>query len=371
MNHDISAGPSVAKATAGPRPSPPPSGSGHYPLARLLQLVTLLQTERCPNARELAEACEVSRRTIYRDFSTLAAAGIAVNYASDRQGYQLARNVFLQPTRLLEKEALALLLMSRTWDGGGTVGLARRARLAADKVLQGLPQDLRASVGNCAELLPELSDGDDPADVGDPLFDRVLAAMTGRRQVRLWYRSRESGRAAESGVETTKLSLYRLPRIRGAWTLVGRSSFHRRVIMVPFHWIEMIEPTNDSYVIPPRFQLKRFLEQDRDRPERENGEVVLKLRGGLAGRIDDLPWKGPRRVVAADRDGVEIALTVSPDENLAAAVLAYGDELEVIGPEELRRAVGGLAARIARRYDFPPHAETNFVVSAPFGGVGS
>lgn len=369
MNHNLSAGSTVAKATPGTRPSPPPSGSGHYPLARLLQLVTLLQTERCPNARELAEACEVSRRTIYRDFSTLAAAGIAVNYASDRQGYQLARNVFLQPTRLLEKEALALLLVSRTWDGGGTVGLARLARLAVDKVLQGLPHDLRTSVGNCAELLPELSDGDDPADIGDPMFDKVLAAMSSRRQIRLWYRSR-GRRAAESEVETTKLSLYRMPRVRGAWALVGRSSFHRRVIMVPFHWIEKIEPTPDSYVIPPRFQLKRFLDQDQEGRERECGEVVLKLRGGLAGRIDDLPWKGPRRVVAADRDGVEIALRVSPDENLAAAILAFGDELEVIGPEKLRRAVGGLAAQIARRYDAPPHAETNFVVSPPFGGDG-
>ncbi len=331
----------------------------------------LLQTERCPNARELAEACEVSRRTIYRDFSTLAAAGIAVNYASDRQGYQLARNVFLQPTRLLEKEAIALLLISRTWDGGGTVGLARQARQAVDKIMQGLGADLRTGVGNCAELLPESPDGEVPADDREALFERVLASTTGRRQIRLWYR--ESADAAAE-VETTKLSLYRLPRIQGVWTLVGRSSFHRRVVMVPFPWIERIEPTADSYVIPPRFQLKRFLEQEqeqeRERRDRNSDEIVFKLRGGLAGRIDDLPWKGRRRVIAADHDGLEIAIRVSRDEDLAAAVLAFGDDLEVIGPEELRRSVGGLAARIARRYAISPTAATNFVVSGPIGGVG-
>ena len=64
---------------AAPRPQAATSfaAPGHFALARLLQIVTLLQTERCPNARMLAEACEVSRRTIYRDFSTIAAAGIA------------------------------------------------------------------------------------------------------------------------------------------------------------------------------------------------------------------------------------------------------------------------------------------------------
>jgi predicted DNA-binding transcriptional regulator YafY len=167
--------------------------------------------------------------------------------------------VFLQPTRLLEKEALALLLISRTWDGVGPLGLARQARMAVDKVIQGLPPDLRSSVGNCAELLPELSEGEDLDDARDALFERVLAAATGRRQIRISYRER--GNEAVEAVETTKLSLYRLPRIRGVWNLVGRSSFHRRVIMVPFPSIEKIEPTTDSYVIPPRFQLKRFLEQ--------------------------------------------------------------------------------------------------------------
>ena len=54
-----------------------------------------IQSDRFPNARMLAERCEVSRRTIYRDLETLAAAGIPVHYRPDRQGYQLARGYSL------------------------------------------------------------------------------------------------------------------------------------------------------------------------------------------------------------------------------------------------------------------------------------
>ena len=81
------------------------SPSLRLPLARLLQLLMILQSERFPNARRLAEACAVSRRTIYRDLAILEAAGISVLYQPERQGYQLARDCLLQPTQLDDKEA--------------------------------------------------------------------------------------------------------------------------------------------------------------------------------------------------------------------------------------------------------------------------
>lgn len=367
MNHDMT----VGRVSPRQRPFPPQAGSGQYPLARLLQIVMHLQAERCPNARELAEACEVSRRTIYRDFSTLAAAGISVHYVPDRQGYELARNIFLQPTRLHEREALALLLFSRCWDGAGATGLLRQARTAVDKVLQGLPPDLRATVGNCSELLPEVPEIDDESDGRHVLLEGVLAAMTRRRQIRLWYRDQGS---REAEAETTKFSLYRLPRINGEWTLVGRSSYHRRVVPVPLDWVERIEPTTDTYVVPPRFHLKRFLDQGRGRAEAESpGEIILRLRGGLAGRIEELPWKCRRRWIGPDQAGVELAVEAAPGDHLPALLLSMGDELEVVSPQSLRDEVGELAARVARRYRAGEAATANGsrIAQPPgSGGVG-
>ncbi len=115
----------------------------HYPLARLIQLIILLQTERCPNARQLAEICEVSRRTIYRDLAALADAGVTVLYRPDRQGYQLARSLFLQPPRIEEREALALLVLCRQWRPSADLGLSHDANRAMDKLVQSLPDPLR------------------------------------------------------------------------------------------------------------------------------------------------------------------------------------------------------------------------------------
>src|SRR4051794_36458681 len=127
----------------GPGRSVGTSGSGRFPLTRLLQLIGLLQSGRFSNARRLAETCEVSPRTIFRDLASLSEAGLAVRYRTDRQGYELERQVFHQPPRLEEREALALVAMARRWGDGDDLGLSLAAQQAVDKVLQGLPEETR------------------------------------------------------------------------------------------------------------------------------------------------------------------------------------------------------------------------------------
>ncbi len=231
-----------------------PSHSSHFPLARLIQLIVLLQTERCPNARRLAEICEVSRRTIYRDLAALAGAGISVLYRSDRQGYQLAQNVFLQPPKMEEREALALLVSCRQWGSGDDLGLRRHANQAIDKLVQCLPEGMRTRLLAAAEILSDASEHLESSAIRQEVDDRILVALTQRLQVRL--RVRETG---TNTAETTKLGIYRLAKVHGFWCLVGRSTRHCRVLLIPMHQIEQVELTEDPYSIPPRFNLVRFL----------------------------------------------------------------------------------------------------------------
>jgi predicted DNA-binding transcriptional regulator YafY len=54
--------------------------------ARLLELLLLLQARRAATAAELAETLEVSVRTVYRDITALAAAGVPVYSEPGRNG---------------------------------------------------------------------------------------------------------------------------------------------------------------------------------------------------------------------------------------------------------------------------------------------
>ena len=196
----------------------------------------------------------MSRRTIYRDLAALGEAGVRVLYRADRQGYQLAQNVFLQPPKIEEREALALLVSCRQWGSGDDLGLSRHANQAIDKLIQAFPESMRTRLQAAAEILGDTPDHPESSPPRREIDDRILAALTQRVQVRLHIR--ESGTKPP---ETTKLAIYRLAKVHGFWCLVGRSTRHCRVLLVPLHQIEQVELTADQYVIPPRFNLDRFL----------------------------------------------------------------------------------------------------------------
>ncbi len=142
-------------AAGTPLPDDSHSTSLRLPLARLLQLVLILQSEQFPNARALARACAVSRRTIYRDLANLEAAGLSVYYCPEKQGYELARECWIQPTQLDDDEALALLAMSRLGAIPDPFGPLLPTRSALAKVIQTLPADVRSRIALCDELIPE------------------------------------------------------------------------------------------------------------------------------------------------------------------------------------------------------------------------
>jgi predicted DNA-binding transcriptional regulator YafY len=230
------------------------SGSLRLQLARLLELLIILQTERFPNARRLADLCEVSRRTIYRDLSTLEAAGIRILYHPDRQGYELARECLLGPLQLDDLEALAVIFASRSVPAGDPLGLGRHVRSGLAKVTGALSPQQRARIMPCGELLPdELAavEASDPARAA--INQAILGGLIRRRILKVQSREPRHGGAID-----TRLAAYKLARIAGSWSLVGYSSFHGAVRVFELERIEKAELTDEPYAIPPRFRLDRW-----------------------------------------------------------------------------------------------------------------
>jgi predicted DNA-binding transcriptional regulator YafY len=340
--------PGSATPTAEPGPA-----QSREPLARLLRLVFLLQTERFPNAGNLAKLCGVSRRTIYRDLEVLEKAGVPVRFNSERQGYQVSRGFSSPPSALEESEVLALLALSQQWTEGASLGLARIARGGASKLAQTLPAESRERVFAAAEpfngapgsAVPSGEAAGEKRDVNDAL----LAALAQQKQLRLWYR--ESSAAA---VECTKFSLYRLFLHDGRWLMVGRSSLHRRVLIVALDWVEKIVLTDDRSIVPPRFNLERFLGlawRIERKPHRDH--VALRFSPKAAPRVDGTTWHRTQKRVPLSDGGLDLHFVVEGVDEMLGWVLSYGDEVEVLEPPELRELVVKIARRVVERH--APH----------------
>ncbi|MEH7827303.1 helix-turn-helix transcriptional regulator [Gemmobacter denitrificans] len=100
---------------------------------RLFELIQLLRDGRLHRASELAEALEVSTRTIWRDMATLMASGLPLE-GERGVGYILRAPITLPPMVLTAAEMEALRLGVRLVAEGADPGLARAARGLASKI---------------------------------------------------------------------------------------------------------------------------------------------------------------------------------------------------------------------------------------------
>ncbi|MFF2550333.1 helix-turn-helix transcriptional regulator [Nocardia sp. NPDC058058] len=111
--------------------------------ARLLRLLSLLQTHRDWSGTELAERLGVSSRTVRRDVDRLRELGYPVDAMQGTAGYRLAAGSQLPPLLLDDEEALAVAVGLRTTTGGTVTGIEEASLRALSKLEQVLPSRLR------------------------------------------------------------------------------------------------------------------------------------------------------------------------------------------------------------------------------------
>ena len=117
------------------------------PSARLLRLLSLLQTPRDWTGTELAQRLEVSPRTIRNDVERLRALGYPVHATRGSVGgYRLEAGTSMPPLLLEDDEAVAVAIGLRTATGGAVTGIEETSLRALAKLEQVLPPRLRRQV---------------------------------------------------------------------------------------------------------------------------------------------------------------------------------------------------------------------------------
>jgi len=112
--------------------------------ARMLRLLSLLQTHRYWPGGELSERLDVSPRTLRRDIDRLRELGYAVDAVRGVSGgYQLRAGGQLPPLLLEDEEAVAIAVGLRTAAAGAVAGMEETSVQAMTKVIALMPPRLR------------------------------------------------------------------------------------------------------------------------------------------------------------------------------------------------------------------------------------
>lgn len=166
--------------------------------ARLLRLLTLLQTRSFWPGAELAERLEVTERTVRRDVDRLRSLGYPVDSSAGvAGGYRLGAGASLPPLLLEDDEALAVSLGLRTAAAGTVAGIEEAAVRALAKLEQVLPARLRNRVKALHAAVAPLYYG---PSVPPELLAELAAACRGEDQVRFRYADGK-GRTSDRTVE--------------------------------------------------------------------------------------------------------------------------------------------------------------------------
>jgi len=157
--------------------------------ARLLKLLSLLQTTREWTGTELADRLEVSTRTVRNDIERLRDLGYPVHASrGNTGGYRLGAGAALPPLLLDDDEAVAVTIGLRSGASGSVAGIEESSLRALAKLEQVLPSRLRHrlnALSTYTSAVPPM--GRVGPQVSTEVLTAIVAACRDRERLRFDY----------------------------------------------------------------------------------------------------------------------------------------------------------------------------------------
>jgi predicted DNA-binding transcriptional regulator YafY len=178
---------------------------------RLFQIIQFIRRHHVTTAAALAEALEVSERTVYRDIRDLVLSGVPIEGEAG-VGYVLRKGFDLPPLMFTRDEVEALVLGTRVVSSWADAGLGKAAESALDRIAAALPDELRMRLLESRLFAPGFH-------VREEVVERLgvlREATTVKRKVWLEYRDVSEART-ERAVRPLGLSFFGSTWMLTAW----------------------------------------------------------------------------------------------------------------------------------------------------------
>ncbi|MEU6403020.1 YafY family protein [Streptomyces sp. NPDC046985] len=311
--------------------------------ARLLQLLSLLQTPREWPGGELADRLGVSRRTVRRDVDRLRELGYPVQATMGADGgYRLVAGKAMPPLLLDDEEAVAIAVGLRAGAGHAIEGLDEASVRALAKLEQVLPSRLRRRVSTLQAATTPLVSGD-AASVAPETLTVMASAIAGQERLRFAYRA---GDGTDSRRQTEP---YRLVSTGRRWYLVAYDL--DRADWRTFRMDRVSEPLATGARFAPRElptgSAAEYLRQSMQRRQ-ETYTLTVTFAAPAEAVARRLPgWLGAPEPLPGGECRVRASVGESMDW-LAARLALTGYDFTVHEPAELAECVGRLGERLTR-----------------------
>ena len=309
---------------------------------RLITLLLLLQSGRRRTAGALAEALEVSERTIYRDVDALCAAGVPVyTERGPEGGIALADGYRRALTHFNEDEIRSLFVSgaSPLADLGMESGLDR----ALEKLHGGLA-DVQRRAADKARSRVHIDqrrwNQDEPPR---ELLTVLRRAVWDDRRVRIRYEDRNRK------ATTRTIDPLGLVSKAGVWYLIARLSDELEMRSFRVERMRSVDELPTRFERPPEFDLERYWSDTSAQFKQTSPEYFVTLRTAIDA-IDRVTLYWTAEVLESDARYGVVRVAFPGPEAAAYQVLAWGSNVTIVEPLELRASIVERAREALERH---------------------
>jgi predicted DNA-binding transcriptional regulator YafY len=316
--------------------------------SRLVSLLLLLQHRGRVTAGELAEALEVSVRTIYRDLEALSAAGVPVYAEPGRNGgCQLVGGYRTRLTGLTAKEAEALFATGMTGPVG-ELGLGTVLGAAQLKLLAALPKDLADRAASARQRFHFDAPTWFRSSRNEPHLATLAAAVWDDRRVDIRYRHPGADEPAPRTLDP-----FGLVNKAGVWYLVARRQGEMRTYRVSR--VHHVSSLDEQFDRPPGFDLAEHWNASVAGYESLLPPVDVEARASTHG-FEELGWmtRTSGRAIKAHTvlpDGwTRCTLAFESLDDAYVDLMRLGADVEILAPDSLRSRMAATARALGALY---------------------
>ncbi|NGQ96777.1 WYL domain-containing protein [Brevibacillus sp. SYP-B805] len=313
---------------------------------RLLAILLLLQTHKRMTTSQLAARLHVSERTIHRDLEVLSSSGFPVYAERGKHGGWKLMEHYQSKLATLGPQELPTLFLPVPARLLRDLGMEKDAQLAQLKLLETLPENLRATAASIHQRIYLDTSSWHAAEETHEWLPVLLTGVWEERKVAMRY-TRSDGSTRERMV--SPLGLVAKGTV---WYLIAAVDGEIRNYRV--NRITRAEVTDESFERPAGFNLAAYWEESSRRfvENLPRYEARVRVDAAYFPRLSS-PGRFPliRVLREADDEGwMEVALQFQVEEEACAFIMGAGGRMEILEPAALREKVKRLAAEILQLY---------------------
>jgi predicted DNA-binding transcriptional regulator YafY len=304
-------------------------------ITRVMKILTAMQSGRNYTVNELANTFGTSRRTVFRDLKQLSAIGVPYRYNSASGGYSIDPEFFLPPIDLNLREALALLMLVHKTRDQIQLPFKHSALLAGLKIENNLPHKIRQYCNTALKSISTYPAAQARSSELDTLFAQLQKAIAKKLKVNLRYESLFDEKTIE-----TELRPYHLLYNQRAWYVLGYSSVHKSIRTFKLNRIKSLELCDKCFIDGDRFDVNEHFGRAWSMiPEGRLYNVKLRFLPKVAQNVVEVQWHSTQQAVWNDDGSVILEFRVDGLGEISWWILGYGDQVQVLAPEALRKRV--------------------------------